>query len=252
MLTSNKQQNENNIVSSSSADELLLHGIRIKGKSVVVELSDSFEDLQPERLHVGSLNDARGMQLLNEISASERKEFTARIWHSLAQALKYFSLENSCTIDLSTDSLYINQEFTKIYLTKWSKSDDKSIESAGTIEQIYINQLSRLYAFLISGNDLDATSKKLENSNWDNNNLKHQLDSMAINTELREIFYKGLQIDDNMFVGIDTFVSSVKPYLYIPNPKGFLPFVASVWIAFSINATIAMTILIELFAHTLV
>jgi hypothetical protein len=252
MLTSNKQQNENNIVSSSSADELLLHGIRIKGKSVVVELSDSFEDLQPEQLHVGSLNDARGMQLLSEISASERKEFTVRIWHSLAQALKYFSLENSCTIDLSTDSLYINQEFTKIYLTKWSKSEDKSIESAGTIEQIYINQLSRLYAFLISGNDLDATSKKLENSNWDNNNLKHQLDSMVINTELREIFYKGLQIDDNMFVGIDTLVSSVKPYLYIPNPKGFLPFVASVWIAFSINATIAMTILIELFAHTLV
>ena len=252
MLTSNKQQNENNIVSSSSADELLLHGIRIKGKSVVVELSDSFEDLQPEQLHVGSLNDARGMQLLSEISASERKEFTARIWHSLAQALKYFSLENSCTIDLSTDSLYINQEFTKIYLTKWSKSEDKSIESAGTIEQIYINQLSRLYAFLISGNDLDATSKKLENSNWDNNNLKHQLDSMAINTELRETFYKGLQIDDNMFVGIDTLVSSVKPYLYIPNPKGFLPFAASVWIAFSINATIAMTILIELFAHTLV
>jgi hypothetical protein len=185
MLTSNKQQNENNIVSSSSADELLLHGIRIKGKSVVVELSDSFEDLQPEQLHVGSLNDARGMQLLSEISASERKEFTVRIWHSLAQALKYFSLENSCTIDLSTDSLYINQEFTKIYLTKWSKSEDKSIESAGTIEQIYINQLSRLYAFLISGNDLDATSKKLENSNWDNNNLKHQLDSMVINTELR-------------------------------------------------------------------
>jgi hypothetical protein len=252
MLTSNKQQNENNIVSSSSADELLLHGIRIKGKSVVVELSDSFEDLQPEQLHVGSLNDARGMQLLSEISASERKEFTARIWHSLAQALKYFSLENSCTIDLSTDSLYINQEFTKIYLTKWSKSEDKSIESAGTIEQIYINQLSRLYAFLISGNDLDATSKKLENSNWDNNNLKHQLDSMVINTELREIFYKGLQIDDNMFVGIDALVSSVKPYLYIPNPKGFLPFAASVWIAFSINATIAMTILIELFAHTLV
>ena len=252
MLTSNKQQNENNIVSSSSADELLLHGIRIKGKSVVVELSDSFEDLQPEQLHVGSLNDARGMQLLSEISASERKEFTARIWHSLAQALKYFSLENSCTIDLSTDSLYINQEFTKIYLTKWSKSEDKSIESAGTIEQIYINQLSRLYAFLISGNDLDATSKKLENSNWDNNNLKHQLDSMVINTELREIFYKGLQIDDNMFVGIDTLVSSVKPYLYIPNPKGFLPFAASVWIAFSINATIAITILIELFAHTLV
>ena len=252
MLTSNKQQNENNIVSSSSEDELLLHGIRIKGKSVVVEFSDSFEDLQPEQLHVGSLNDARGMQLLSEISASERKEFTARIWHSLAQALKYFSLENSCTIDLSTDSLYINQEFTKIYLTKWSKSEDKSIESAGTIEQIYINQLSRLYAFLISGNDLDATSKKLENSNWDNNNLKHQLDSMVINTELREIFYKGLQIDDNMFVGIDTLVSSAKPYLYIPNPKGFLPFVASVWIAFSINATIAMTILIELFAHTLV
>ena len=252
MLTLNNQKITNNIVSNSSEDELLLHGIRIKGKSVVVELSDSFEDLQPEQLHVGSLNDARGMQLLSEISASERKEFTARIWHSLAQALKYFSLENSCTIDLSTDSLYINQEFTKIYLTKWSKSEDKSIESAGTIEQIYINQLSRLYAFLISGNDLDATSKKLGNSNWDNNNLKHQLDSMAINTELRETFYKGLQIDDNMFVGIDTLVASVKPYLHIPNPKGFLPFVASVWIAFSINATIAMTILIELFAHTLV
>jgi len=246
MLTSNKQQHENNIVSSSSEDELLLHGIRIKGKSVVVELSDSFEDLQPEQLHVGSLNDARGMQLLSEISASERKEFTARIWHSLAQALKYFSLENSCTIDLSTDSLYINQEFTKIYLTKWSKSEDKSIESAGTIEQIYINQLSRLYAFLISGNDLDATSKR------DNNNLKHQLDSMAINTELRETFYKGLQIDDNMFVGIDTLILGVKPYLHIPNPKGFLPFVASIWVAFSMQATATMVILIELYAHTLV
>jgi len=245
------KQQQNNIVSSSSADELLLHGIRIKGKSVVVELSDSFEDLQPEQLHVGSLNDARGMQLLSEISASERKEFTARIWHSLAQALKYFSIENSCTIDLSTDSLYINEEFTKVYLTKWSKSEDRSVESAGLIEQVYINQLTRLYAFLISGNDLDAATKKIENKNWNSNNLKHQLESMKIDTELREAFYKGLQIDDNMFVNIDSLVSSIKPYLYTPNPKGFLPFIASVWIAFSVQTTIAMAILIQLFAHTL-
>jgi hypothetical protein len=252
MLTTNNQQHTNNIVSSSSADELLLHGIRIKGKSVVVELSDSYEDLQPDQLHVGSLNDAQGMRLLNEIDSSERKEFTARIWHSLAQALKYFSLENSCTIDLSTDSIYVNQEFTKVYLTKWTRSKDKEIESAGSIEQVYITQLSRLYAFLISGNDLDATSKKLENSNWDNNNLKHQLDSMKIDTELRETFFKGLQIDDNMFIGIDALVSSVKPYLHTSNPKGFLPFIASVWIAFSMQATITMAILIELYAHTLV
>jgi len=252
MLTTKSQNLTNNIVSNSSADELLLHGIRIKGKSVVVELSDTFQDLQPDQLHVGSLNDAQGMRLLNEINSSERKEFTARIWNSLAQALKYFSLENSCTIDLSTDTLYVNQEFTRVYLTKWTKSEDKVIESAGTIEQVYINQLSRLYAFLISGNDLDATSKKLENSNWDSNNLKHQLDSMKVGVELREVFYKGLQIDDNMFVSIDALVSSVRPYLYTPNPKGFLPFIASIWIAFSMQATLTMVILIELYVHTLV
>ena len=116
MLTLNNQKLTNNIVSNSSTDELLLHGIRIKGKSVVVELSDSYQDLQPDQLHVGSLNDAQGMHLLSQINASERKEFGTRIWHSLAQALKYFSLENTCTIDLSTSSIYINSEFTKVYL----------------------------------------------------------------------------------------------------------------------------------------
>jgi hypothetical protein len=45
---------------------------------------------------------------------------------------------------------------------------------------------------------------------------------------------------------------SVKPYFHIPNPKGFLPFVASIWIAFSMQATVTMVILIELYAHTLV
>ncbi|RUM77908.1 MAG: hypothetical protein DSZ15_04810, partial [Candidatus Thioglobus sp.] len=78
MLTLNNQKLTNNIVSNSSTDELLLHGIRIKGKSVVVELSDSYQDLQPDQLHVGSLNDAQGMQLLSEINPSERKEFGTR------------------------------------------------------------------------------------------------------------------------------------------------------------------------------
>ncbi len=53
--TLNNQNFTNNIVSNSSTDELLLHGIRIKGKSVVVELSDSCQDLQPDQLHVWSV-----------------------------------------------------------------------------------------------------------------------------------------------------------------------------------------------------
>ena len=252
MLTLNKQKLKNNIVSNSLEDELLLHGIRIKGKSVVVELSDSYEDLQPDQLHVGSLNDAQGMQLLSEISPSERKEFGTRIWHSLAQALKYFSLENTCTIDLSTNSIYINNEFTKVYLTKWSRSDSENVESAGSIEQVYITHLTRLYAFIVTGDDLDSPSKKVENSNWDKNNLKHQLESMSIDLGLREIFYKGLRVDGNMFIGIDALILSIMPYLHIPNPKGFLPFVASVWISFSMQATVTMVILIELYAHILV
>jgi hypothetical protein len=55
-----------------------------------------------------------------------------------------------------------------------------------------------------------------------------------------------------MFIGIDALILSVKPYLHIPNPKGFLPFVASMWIAFSMQATVTMAILIGLYAHTLV
>ena len=250
--TLNNQKLTNNIVSNSSTDELLLHGIRIKGKSVVVELSDSCQDLQPDQLHVGPLNDAQGMQLLSEINPSERKEFGTRIWHSLAQALKYFSLVDTCTIGLSTSSIYINNEFTKVYLTKWSRSDSKNVESAGSIEQVYITHLTRLYAFLVTGDDLDSPSKRLENNNWNKNNLKHQLESMSIDTGLREVFYKGLQIDGNMFIGIDALILSVKPYLHIPNPKGCLPFVASMWIAFSMQATVTMAILIGLYAHTLV
>jgi hypothetical protein len=75
---------------------------------------------------------------------------------------------------------------------------------------------------------------------------------MSIDTGLREVFYKGLQIDGNMFIGIDALILSVMPYLHIPNPKGFLPFVASMWIAFSMQATVTMAILIGLYAHTLV
>ena len=75
---------------------------------------------------------------------------------------------------------------------------------------------------------------------------------MSIDLGLREIFYKGLRIDGNMFIGIDALILSVKPYFHIPNPKGFLPFVASIWIAFSMQATVTMVILIELYAHTLV
>lgn len=251
MLTTNKKNPESNIVSSSSKDELLLHGIRIKGKSIVVELSDFDDALQPEQLHVGSLNDAKGIPSLDEITPLERKEFGTRIWHSLAQTLKHFSIGDACTIDISASSIYVNKEFTKVYLTKWDKPNNNIIESVGSIEQLYINQLTRLYAYIVTGKDLDKVSDQLENAKWEKNHLKHQLEAITIEEDLKDIFFKGLQIDGNMFISIDTLIESIKPYLHIPNPKGLLPFAATTWIALSMQTTLTMVVLIQLYAHTL-
>jgi hypothetical protein len=251
MPSNNTNSSVNNIVRNSLEDELLLHGIRIKGKSVVVELSNLENDLQSDQLHVGLLNDVDNMQLLSDISSADRKEFGAKMWKSLAQALKYFVLENTCTVGLIPSTIYVNQDFTKIYLTKWVKSDATQIESAGSIEQVYIKQLTHLYVYLSTGKDLNDTVQNLENKNWDKIHLKQELEVMNVDANLKAVFAKGLQLDGNMYISIDALLAGVTPHFFIPEPKGLVPFVASMWIAFTTQTTLAIAALISVYAHTL-
>lgn len=248
-----KSNNFNSVVEhvvSTSNDELLLHGIRIKDKTIVVELASINDEFQSDQLHVGPLSDADGLISLEQLDDSFKHEYGSKIFYSLAQALKFFLVENTCTLDLSLNSIYIGHDFDKIYLTSWSKSSGKDINSAGSIEQIYIDKLTRLYAFLVTSIDLNKITENLENENWDKNHLKHRIQSLDINSELKSVFYKGLQIDGNMCINIDALVLALKSYFYIPNPKGVMPFMASIWIAFSSQITLAASVLIAFYAHT--
>ena len=251
MQENNTKNSIDYIVKSSSEDELLLHGIRIKGKSIVVELADLNKDLQPDQLHVGMLDEVNNMRLLSDINDSERKEYGAKIWKSLAQALKHFTFENMCTIGTVPTELYINQEFTKVYLTKWIKSDASQLESVGSIEQLYIKQLTHLYIYLSTGKDLNDTVQNLENKNWDKIHLKQELEVMNVDANLKAVFAKGLQLDGNMYISIDALLAGVTPHFFIPEPKGLVPFVASMWIAFTTQTTLAIAALISVYAHTL-
>jgi hypothetical protein len=251
MQENNTKNSIDYIVKSSSADELLLHGIRIKGKSIVVELADLNKDLQPDQLHVGMLNEVTNMRLLSDINDSERKEHGAKIWKSLAQALKHFTFENMCTIGTVPTELYINQEFTKVYLTKWIKSDAAQLESIGSIEQLYIKQLTHLYIYLSTGKDLNDTVQNLENKNWDKIHLKQELDVMDVDENLKAVFAKGLQLDGNMYISIDALVTGITSYFYISQPKGLVAFAASTWIAFSTQVAITSAALATVYSHTL-
>ena len=251
MQENNTKNSIDYIVKSSSEDELLLHGIRIKGKSIVVELADLNKDLQPDQLHVGMLDEVNNMRLLSDINDSERKEYGAKIWKSLAQALKHFTFENMCTIGTVPTELYINQEFTKVYLTKWIKSDASQLESVGSIEQLYIKQLTHLYIYLSTGKDLNDTVQNLENKNWDKIHLKQELEVMNVDANLKAVFAKGLQLDGNVYISIDALLAGVTPHFFIPEPKGLVPFVASMWIAFTTQTTLAIAALISVYAHTL-
>ena len=251
MQENNTKNSIDYIVKSSSEDELLLHGIRIKGKSIVVELSDLNKDLQPDQLHVGMLDEVNNMRLLSDINDSERKEYGAKIWKSLAQALKHFTFENMCTIGTVPTELHINQEFTKIYLTKWIKSDVSQLESVGSIEQLYIKQLTHLYIYLSTGKDLNNTVQNLENKNWDKIHLKQELEVMDVDANLKAVFAKGLQLDGNMYISIDALVTGITSYFYIPQPQGLAAFSASAWIAFSTQVNIASAALATVYSHTL-
>jgi hypothetical protein len=239
------------IVKSSSEDEVLLHGIRIKGKSIVVELADLNKDLQPDQLHVGMLDEVNNMRLLSDMNDSERKEYGVKIWKSLAQALQHFTFENMCTIGTVPTELHINQEFTKVYLTKWIKSDASQLEAVGSIEQQYIKQLTYLYIYLSTGKDLNNSMQNLENKNWDKIHLKQELELMSIDSDLKEVFSKGLQLDGNMYISINALMTGISSYFYIPQPKGLAAFAASTWIAFSTQITITSATLATVYSHTL-
>jgi hypothetical protein len=253
-----QEQHLTNVVSQTAEKELTLHGIRMASKAMVVELCALNKALDPEQLHVAPIDEAISVQTLSELTSEQRKNFAAPIWYSIAQALKYFSKENSGFCVLKPENIHIDENSHKIYLTNWLTTSNTESQldwivkrSDSSIEQMYLTQLSVLYHFLLSGESLFDKLQDVEKSSWQDEHIKNAIKTLDAEPQLKNSLLRAVQLNGGFYTNINAFSESVSPFFYIMEPKGFLPFLSGTWIAFSAITSVTFLTFVLFYAHTL-
>lgn len=239
------------IVGQAPDHELTVHGIRMAGKVLVVEMCHLNQKLQAEQLHVAPLHDIESLPPLSRIDPVIRRDMGSQIWYSVAQSLKHFVKAGAGFCLLSPENIHIDTQSQRIYITGWSGISEQEEESCWllngsgkvSLEKMYLAQLAILYHFIESGDDLHAKLKDV-NISWRDKQLKSAIGSLKAEEKFKENLLRATQLHGSIYTDINALIDGVRPYFYQPAPHGFLPFLGGLWIGFSATASIAMGALV--------
>jgi len=251
-------QHLTNVVSQTSDKELTLHGVRMAGKAMVVELCALHKLLEPEQLHVTSLDEVESLQSLTEIDLKLRTNLGAPIWYSIAQALKYFSQEGAGFCSLRPENIYISLDLSRVYITDWISANDTNTRSSwlvekadNSIEQMYLTQLAIFYHFLLSGENLYEKLENVEQSSWRDEHLKNAITTLNVEAQFKDNLLRATQLNGGFYTDISALVEGVRPFFFVVDPQGFLPFLSGFWIASSAITSITFMTLVLIYMGTL-
>ncbi len=255
-----KAEKISNIVAQSAEHELTVHGIRMHDKVLVLDLCDINHTLRPEQLHVAPLHEVEALQPLSKINPILRRKISAKIWHSIAQALKYFVREDVGFCNLNPDNIYLNASSNNIYIAGWGSTStqnnkesrlfDKSDQPS--MERFYLAQLALLYYFIESGKNLHKELQNVGQTAWRDKHLKSAVLALETDQQLKDSLLMASGMGEGAYTNINAFIISIKSYFYLPDPEGVLPFLAGLWMGFSATVSLTFSMLIFYYGVALI
>ena len=247
-----------NIVSHSPEQELTVHGVRMAGKALVVELCDLRQVLRPGQLHVAPLHDIESLTPLSKIDSKLRKDIGSQIWYSVAQALKYFASEETGFCQLNPDHIYINTLSTNIYITDWTDASEHNHHcpsadgSSISMEKVYLAQLAIFYHFIESGENLHEKLQDVGQATWRNKHLKNAVEALEVDQQIKNSLLRASNLNESIYTDINALIDDLKVHFYYPDPQGVLPFLAGMWMSFSATVSLTFTVLVLYYGITLI
>lgn len=253
-----KPESPENAVEETEESGLTVHGIRMAGKVLVVEMCDLDRDLEAAHLHVAPLHEVEAMRSLLEMEQELRIEYGDQIWCSTAQALRFFTRANVGFCLLKPENLYIDVDSGRLLIAGWLdpsvQLDERCwiLEGAGKVspDQIYLAQLALLYHFLQSGMNL---YRQLEGEDLLSRGgvVREAIGQLRINKKLKDHLLRAAQLaGEEPLSEIDTLIDGVRSSLSIPVREGVAPFLGGVWIGVSMTAALMVGLMILHYGHT--
>lgn len=253
-----KQKSSENIVEAHGDIGLTVHGIRMAGKVLVVEMCDLDNDLEARQLHVAPLHEIETLSPLTAMDQGLRAGFGDQIWCTTAQALRFFTEANLGFCLLKPENLYLDIGSRRLLIAGWLDSSEQVNESCWLLEgggkvsadQIYLAQLALLYHFLKSGADLH---QRLEGEDISTRStlLRGGIEGLQIKKKVKALLLRAAQLDGGApLARIDALIDGVRSSLSLPVQQGVGYFLGGAWVGLSMSAALVMGILIMEYGHT--
>lgn len=253
-----KQESSESAVEERAGHGLTVHGIRMAGKVLVVEMCDLEHDLEASHLHVAPLHEVEIMRSLSEMNQDLRVEYGDQIWCSIAQALRFFTRANVGFCLLKPENIYVDVSSGRLLIAGWLDSSEQAnescllLEGAGKVspDQIYLAQLAVLYHFLRSGINL---YRQLEGEDVSSRGrvLKDAIRRLRIKNKLKDHLLRAAQLGGREpLAEIDTLIDGVRSSLTIPVQQGVGTFLGGAWVGLSMTTALMVGMLILHYGHT--